>query len=72
MRVDVLVLDGVFDLGLSAVVDALQTANELIELSGIAAPRFQVRIVGLRKVVRTAQGLRVPVHRAGAGNFLSL
>jgi len=56
----------VFDLGLSAVVDALQTANELIELSGIAAPRFQVRIVGLRKVVRTAQGLRVPVHRAGA------
>jgi len=66
MRVDVLVLDGVFDLGLSAVVDALQTANELIELSGIAAPRFQVRIVGLRKVVRTAQGLRVPVHRAGA------
>jgi len=66
MRVDVLVLDGVFDLGLSAVVDALQTANELIELSGIAAPRFQVRIVGLRKVVRPAQGLRVPVHRAGA------
>jgi len=66
MHVDVLVLDGVFDLGLSAVVDALQTANELIELSGIAAPRFQVRIVGLRKSVRTAQGLRVPVHRAGA------
>jgi len=66
MRVHVLALDGVFDLGLSAVVDALQTANELIELSGIAAPRFQVRIVGMRKAVKTAQGLRVPVHRAGA------
>ena len=32
MRIDVLVLDGVFDLGLSAVLDTLQTANELIEL----------------------------------------
>jgi transcriptional regulator GlxA family with amidase domain len=66
MRVDVLALDGVFDLGLSAVVDAFQTANELIELSGIAAPRFQVRIVGMRKAVKTAQGLRVPVQAVGA------
>jgi len=65
MRVDVLALDGVFDLGLSAVVDALQTANELIELSGIAAPRFHVRVVGMRKAVKTAQGLSVPVRRAG-------
>jgi len=65
MRVDVLALDGVFDLGLSAVVDAFQTANELIELSGIAAPRFQVRIVGMRKAVKTAQGLRVPVQAVG-------
>src|SRR5262245_14883237 len=31
MRVHVLALDGVFDLGLSAVLDAFQTANELLD-----------------------------------------
>ncbi len=65
MRVDVLALDGVFDLGLSAVLDAFQTANELIEVSGLAVPRFDVRMVGMRKGVRTSQGLTVPVHAAG-------
>ena len=65
MRVAVLVLDGVFDLGLSAVLDTFQTANELIEMSQMAVPPFQVRIVGLRRGVRTSQGLRVPVHAAG-------
>jgi transcriptional regulator GlxA family with amidase domain len=65
MTVDVLALDGVFDLGLSAVLDAFQTANELIEVSGIPAPRFQLRIVGMRKAVKTAQGLSVPVQAIG-------
>jgi transcriptional regulator GlxA family with amidase domain len=65
MRVDVLALDGVFDLGLSAVLDAFQTANELIEMSGLAVSRFEVRIVGVRKSVKTAQGLGVPVHAVG-------
>ena len=62
MRVAVLALDNVFDLGLSAVLDAFQTANELIEVSGLAAPRFDVRIVGVRRTVRTSQGFSVPVH----------
>lgn len=65
MRIDVLALDGVFDLGLSAVLDALQTANELIEASRLAVDRFDVRTVGVRKTVKTAQGLGVPVHAAG-------
>src|SRR5215472_12010617 len=65
MKIHVLVLDGVFDLGLSAVLDAFQTANELIALTEMAVPRFDVRIVGMRQAVRTAQGLRVPVARAG-------
>lgn len=64
MKVNVLALDGVFDLGLSAVLDALQTANELIEVGGLAVPRFEVRIAGVRKSVRTSQGLTVPVHAA--------
>jgi hypothetical protein len=33
MRIYVLALDGVFDLGLSAILDAFQTANELIEMT---------------------------------------
>jgi transcriptional regulator GlxA family with amidase domain len=65
MRIDVLALDGVFDLGLSAVLDAFQTANELIELSRMAVPRFEVRIVGVRRAVKTSHGLSVPVHAAG-------
>ena len=45
MHVDVLALNGVFDLGLSAVLDAFQTANELIEISGLVVSRFKVKIV---------------------------
>lgn len=65
MRIDVLALDGVFDLGLSAVLDAFQTANELGELTEMAVPRFEVRVVGVRRAVKTAQGLRVPVLPIG-------
>jgi len=66
MRIDVLALDGVFDLGLSAVLDVFQTANELIEPSGLPVSRFELKIVGMRKAVKTSHGLRVPVHPAGA------
>jgi transcriptional regulator GlxA family with amidase domain len=65
MRVNVLVLDGVFDLGLSAVLDAFQTANELIEMSALAVPRFEVKIAGVRRAVKTSQGLTVPVNETG-------
>ena len=65
MRIDVLALDGVFDLGLSAVLDGFQTANELIEMARLAVPRFDVRIVGVRRAVKTSQGLNVPVKAIG-------
>jgi transcriptional regulator GlxA family with amidase domain len=65
MRVYVLALDGVFDLGLSAILDGLQTANELIEMTGFALPRFEVKIVGMRKTVQTAHGLKVPIRPVG-------
>ena len=64
MRINVLALDGVFDLGLSAVLDAFQTANELIAVSGLAVPPFEVKVVGVRKAIKTSQGLSVPVHPA--------
>ena len=66
MRVDILALDGVFDLGLSAVLDVLQTANELIEMSNLSVARFEPRIVGVRRAVKTAQGLSVPVRAPGS------
>jgi transcriptional regulator GlxA family with amidase domain len=62
MRVDVLVLDGVFDLGLSAVLDVFQTANELIAMDGLEVPRFDVRTVAMRRTVKTSHGLTVPVQ----------
>jgi transcriptional regulator GlxA family with amidase domain len=65
VRVDVLALDGVFDLGLSAVLDTFQTANELIVMSKMSMARFDVRIVGVRRTVTTSQGLRVPIESLG-------
>jgi transcriptional regulator GlxA family with amidase domain len=66
MRVDVLALDSVFDLGLAAVLDAFQTANELRALGNLTVPPFEVRIVGVRRTVKTSQGLSVPVRAAVA------
>jgi len=65
MRVYVLALDGVFDLGLSAILDAFQTANEVIGMTGLAVPQFEVKIVGMRKAVRTSHGLKVPIQPVG-------
>jgi len=65
MRIDVLALDGVFDLGLSAVLDAFQTANELSEVFGLSISSFEVETVGVRRSVRTSHGLTVPVRRIG-------
>lgn len=66
MKVSVLVLDDVFDLGLSAVLDAFRTANELAEMSGVSAERFDVRMVGLSESVQTSQGLTVPLQAIGS------
>jgi transcriptional regulator GlxA family with amidase domain len=62
MRVFVLALESVFDTGLATVLDAFQTANELAGLSGISTSRLEVSVVGVRRHVRTAQGLSVPVR----------
>ncbi len=61
MLIHVLALDGVFDTGLATMLDAFTTANELAAMTGLAASRFDVTVVGVRRAVRTSQGLRVPV-----------
>lgn len=62
MRIDIVALEGAFDLGLSALLDVFRTANELIEVGGFDVPRLEPRIVGVRKKVTTAQGFVVPVQ----------
>ena len=64
MRVHLLVLDGVFDLGLAALTDTLSTANELAPSLPNAPAPIELTLVGVRRRVRTAQGLTVPVVAA--------
>ena len=61
MRLHLLVLDGVFDLGLAALTDTLTTANELAGTLRDAPAPIELTLVGVRRRVRTAQGLTVPV-----------
>ncbi len=64
MRVSVLVLDGVFDTGLSVILDTLGTANDLARAGKGSAP-FEVSVVGVRAKAATSHGLRVPLTRVG-------
>jgi transcriptional regulator GlxA family with amidase domain len=64
MRIHLLVLDGVFDLGLAALTDTLTTANELAATLPEPPPPIELTRVGVRRRVRTAQGLVVPVRPA--------
>ncbi|HEX4328489.1 MAG TPA: helix-turn-helix domain-containing protein [Burkholderiales bacterium] len=64
MRIHVLAIDGVFDLGLASVLDTLGAANELAPMLDAPVALLEVTLVGLRRSVRTAQGLRVPVRPA--------
>jgi transcriptional regulator GlxA family with amidase domain len=61
MRIHLLVLDGVFDLGLAALTDTLATANELAATLADAPAPIEITLVGVRRRVHTAQGLTVPV-----------
>jgi transcriptional regulator GlxA family with amidase domain len=65
MKVDVLSLNGVFDTGLSAVLDAFATARELAVAQGLVSITLDISLVGLRRQVRTNQGFAVPVALAG-------
>jgi transcriptional regulator GlxA family with amidase domain len=64
MRLHLLVLDGVFDLGFAALADTLATANELAATLPDAPAPIELAFVGVRRRVRTAQGLTVPVVAA--------
>jgi len=61
MRISVLALDGAFDTGLTAVLDAFRVANSLAAQQE-QQPPFDVSVVGVRKKVRSNGGLIVPVQ----------
>jgi len=60
MQLGVLVLDGVFDTGLSVVLDTFALADALSDASPGDGPRFRVEIIGVRGEARTQRGLIVP------------
>ncbi|QTD95880.1 GlxA family transcriptional regulator [Streptomyces cyanogenus] len=65
MKVAVLVLDDVFDSGLTSVLDVLQTANELRTELPHPPPPWDVDLVGVREApVRTGAGLVVQTTAA--------
>jgi transcriptional regulator GlxA family with amidase domain len=59
MRVAVFAVDGMFDSGLTVILDILATANVLNDQSDLPAAPFQVTTAGLGSSVRTGHGLRV-------------
>lgn len=66
MHVAILALDAVFDSGLATVSDTLETANALSPSAGsTASAPFRLTRIGVRRRVRTAQGLTVPVTLPG-------
>lgn len=56
MRIAILAIDGMFDSGLSVVLDILAAANMLDEEAASAAP-FEVTVVSTGRMVRTGHGL---------------
>ena len=62
MRITVLALEGVWDTGLSVVIDAFGAANGLSSRLMGGTPRFDVSVVGVRRRVRSGRGMNVPVQ----------
>jgi transcriptional regulator GlxA family with amidase domain len=60
MRVAILAVDGMFDSGLSSVLDILATANALSGRLDLPEPPFGVTPVGAGSMIRTAHGLQLP------------
>src|ERR1700756_2510647 len=64
MRIHVLTINGVFDTGLAAVLDAFNVGNALAEMTGVSSLRFETTVVGLRKNITTGQGMTMPTALA--------
>ena len=65
MNIVILVLNGAFDTGLSAFLDAFQAANQLSSMLEGLQPSFEITLAGVRDEVRSGQGMLVPVTPVG-------
>ena len=63
MRITILALDGLFDTGLTVMLDAFTLANNF---SG-GATRFDLSIAGMRRRVRSGQGFLIPAQAITPG-----
>lgn len=61
MRIDILAVDGLFDTGLSTLLDCFALAAGIAAGEDGEGPRFAVRRVGVRPEVHTGHGLPVPL-----------
>jgi transcriptional regulator GlxA family with amidase domain len=66
MRISILALEGLFDTALTVMLDALTLANKFSAGQMGGSPYFDVSIIGMRKKVRSAQGLTIPVRAVTA------
>ncbi|MFJ3484999.1 GlxA family transcriptional regulator [Pseudomonas sp. NPDC090202] len=64
MKIAILVVDEVFDSGLSVLLDTFATANDLASGQGVTMPLFTVDIVGAGRSIRTALGFTAAVEPA--------
>ncbi|TCS05389.1 helix-turn-helix domain-containing protein [Rhizobium sp. BK418] len=61
MRITILALEGLWDTGLTVMLDVFAAANGLSAMEFGGTPHFDVTVAGVRRKVRSAQGLTVPV-----------
>jgi transcriptional regulator GlxA family with amidase domain len=66
MRISILALDGLFDTGLTVLLDAFALANKFSTQVMGGTPYFDISIVGMRRKVRSGQGLTIPAQAASA------
>ena len=66
MKLCVLAFDGAFDTGLTVLLDTFATANILAAREGFDAAPFDVKLVGVRRRIRTALGFSVGLEAASA------
>ena len=62
MQISLVALDGLFDTGLTVMLDAFAIANRFSAREMGGTPHFEVSIVGVRKKVRSGQGFAIPVQ----------
>ena len=62
MRILILALNDLWDTGLTVTLDAFALANSFSARQMGGSPHFDVSVVGIRKKVRSGQGMPIPVH----------